>query len=281
MKKINFDLIVERIKNACLKLSSEYPKDVYDKLKNGYLNEDTDRSRKVMGILLENAEISKTNKVPICQDTGMVSAYVSIGKNVVIDGGSLNDAINKGVSLGYKNYFLRKSIVCDPLFDRVNTKDNTPVLIYVDINEGDKLEIILTAKGFGSENMSKMTMLKPSDGKSGVKDFVIETIKLAGPNACPPIVVGIGIGGNFEYAPFLAKKALLRDLNTQNTDERYAEFEQELLEEINNLNIGPLGLKGKTTALKVMIEHYPTHIAGLPCAVSICCHALRHVKLEF
>lgn len=217
--------------------------------------------------------------MPICQDTGMACVFVEIGQEVHIVGGLLQDAINEGVRKGYDEGFLRKSVVKDPI-DRVNTKDNTPSVIYYDIVPGDKLKITVAPKGFGSENMSRIKMLKPSDGLQGVKDFIIETVNLAGPNPCPPIVIGVGIGGTFDKAAYLAKKALIRPLNKRNTDKFYSDLEEELLEIINNLGIGPQGFGGKTTALGLNIETYPTHIAGLPVAVNINCHATRHKERE-
>ena len=217
--------------------------------------------------------------MPICQDTGMACVFVEVGQEVHIVGGLLQDAINEGVRRGYEEGFLRKSVVKDPI-NRVNTKDNTPAIIYYDIVPGDKIKITVAPKGFGSENMSRIKMLKPSDGLQGVKDFIIETVKLAGPNPCPPIVIGIGIGGTFDKAAYLAKKALIRPLNKRNDEKFYSDLEEELLETINKLGIGPQGFGGKTTALGLNIETYPTHIAGLPVAVNINCHATRHKERE-
>lgn len=217
--------------------------------------------------------------MPICQDTGMACVFVEIGQEVHIVGGLLEDAINEGVRRGYNEGFLRKSVVKDPI-DRINTKDNTPAIIYYDIVKGDKLKITVAPKGFGSENMSRIKMLKPSDGLQGVKDFVIETVKLAGPNPCPPIVIGVGIGGTFDKVAYLAKKALIRPLNKKNSNQFYSDLEKELLDAINKLGIGPQGFGGKTTALGLNIETYPTHIAGLPVAVNINCHATRHKERE-
>ena len=213
--------------------------------------------------------------MPICQDTGMACVFVDIGQDVHITGGSLEEAINEGVRQGYAEGFLRKSVVKDPIH-RVNTNDNTPALIYYNMVPGDKVKITVAPKGFGSENMSRIAMLKPSDGLEGVKNFVLETVRMAGPNPCPPIVIGIGIGGSFDKAAYLAKKALIRPVNENNTDEFYGNLEKELLEEVNKIGIGPQGFGGKTTALALNIETYPTHIAGLPVAVNINCHATRH-----
>ena len=217
--------------------------------------------------------------MPICQDTGMACIFIEIGQEVHIVGGALEDAINEGVRRGYDEGFLRKSVVKDPI-NRVNTKDNTPAIIYYDIVPGNKLKITVAPKGFGSENMSRIKMLKPSDGLQGVKDFIIETVKLAGPNPCPPIIIGVGIGGTFDKAAYLAKKALIRPVNKRNDEKFYGDLEEELLETINKLGIGPQGFGGKTTALGINIETYPTHIAGLPVAVNINCHATRHKEKE-
>ena len=213
------------------------------------------------------------------EDTGMACIFIEIGQEVHIVGGALEDAINEGVRRGYDEGFLRKSVVKDPI-NRVNTKDNTPAIIYYDIVPGNKLKITVAPKGFGSENMSRIKMLKPSDGLQGVKDFIIETVKLAGPNPCPPIIIGVGIGGTFDKAAYLAKKALIRPVNKRNDEKFYGDLEEELLETINKLGIGPQGFGGKTTALGINIETYPTHIAGLPVAVNINCHATRHKEKE-
>ena len=214
----------------------------------------------------------------MCQDTGMVVAFVKIGQEVIIENGFIEDAINEGVRQGYEEGFLRKSVVGDPL-DRVNTKDNTPAVVHYEVVPGDKLNIMVASKGFGSENMSRLAMLKPSDGLEGVKKFILETVELAGPNPCPPIVVGVGVGGTFDKVTLLAKKALMRELDKYNETSFYDDLEKEMLEKINALGIGPQGFGGKTTALKVNIEYYPTHIAGLPVAVNINCHATRHKEV--
>ncbi|GFR36456.1 fumarate hydratase [Thermobrachium celere] len=231
--------------------------------------------KKILDILIKNSEIAENEKMPMCQDTGMAVVFMEIGQDVHIVGGNLEDAINEGVRQGYIEGYLRKSVVKDPL-DRVNTKDNTPAIIHYSIVPGDKIKITVAPKGFGSENMSRLKMLKPADGVEGVKKFVLETVKEAGPNPCPPIVVGVGIGGTFEKAAFLAKKALLRSVDEENKNPYYAQLEKELLEEINKLGIGPQGFGGLTTCLGVNIEVYATHIAGLPVAVNINCHATRH-----
>ena len=236
-------------------------------------------AKEILEKILTNIDIAKKEEMPICQDTGMACVFIEIGQDVHIIGGNLKDAINEGIRQGYNEGFLRKSVVKDPL-DRINTMDNTPAIIYYDIVEGDKLKIKVAPKGFGSENMSQLKMLKPADGLEGVKDFVLKVVKEAGPNPCPPIVVGIGIGGTFDKAANLAKKALVRPLNEKNNNEFYANLEKELLKEVNELGIGPQGFGGKTTALAVNIETYPTHIAGLPVAVNINCHVTRHAEIE-
>jgi fumarate hydratase subunit alpha len=230
-------------------------------------------------MLLENAEIAARESIPICQDTGLVTVYVQAGQEVHFTGGSLQKAIQQGVAESYTQNYLRASAVKDPLFDRSNTKDNTPALVYCDITEGDAVKIEITAKGFGSENMSRLAMLKPAEGLEGVKKFVIETIRLAGPNACPPMIVGVGVGGTFDYSAYLAKRALLRPISEGNPDPQYRALEEELAEKANALGIGPMGLHGRTTVLKISILSAPTHIAGLPCAVNICCHACRHREI--
>jgi fumarate hydratase subunit alpha len=242
-------------------------------------NETWDIAKGVLDKILVNADIAATERMPMCQDTGMTCVFIEIGQDVHIIGGSLEDAINSGVAAGYEEGYLRKSVVKDPL-NRINTKDNTPAVIYYDIVTGDKFKITVAPKGFGSENMSQIKMLKPSDGLKGVKEFILKVVKEAGPNPCPPIVVGVGIGGTFDKAANLAKRAAVREINKVNSNPYYADLEKELIEEINKLGIGPQGFGGKTTALGINIETYPTHIAGLPVAVNINCHAARHAKAE-
>lgn len=232
----------------------------------------------ILDQIIENFNIADENLQPICQDTGLACVFLSIGQDVHIKG-NLEEAVNEGVRKGYSQGYLRKSVVSDPL-NRVNTGDNTPAMIYYDICPGDKIKITVAPKGFGSENMSQIKMLKPSDGIEGVKDFVIKVVEDAGPNPCPPIVVGVGIGGTFDKAAYLAKKALMRPVDQRNSEAFYAELEEELLEKINALGIGPQGFGGKTTALAVNIEKFPTHIAGLPVAVNINCHVTRHMTEE-
>lgn len=277
MREIEAAQLVPLISDACGHMAVYYQPDVYQSLKDAR-SQETGISAQVMDILLENADVAVREHLPICQDTGLVTAYVTLGQDIHING-SLVENIQKGVSQGYTKNHLRASAVDDPLFARHNTGDNTPAIIYTNVVEGDAFQIDLMAKGFGSENMSALKMLKPAEGLDGVKQFVLDTIKAAGPNACPPMVVGVGIGATFDYSAYLAKKALLRPLSQSNPDPHYADLEQQLLREANKLNIGPMGLHGHTTVLKVQTEYYPTHIAGLPCAVNICCHACRHERI--
>ena len=277
MREVSTDEITKNIKEMCIEANYILSDDVKNKIINSAAVENSEIGKKILSQLEENMEIAEREQIPICQDTGMAVVFIKIGQEVHITGGSLEDAINQGVREGYTEGYLRKSVVKDPLI-RENTKDNTPAIINYEIIPGDKVEITVAPKGFGSENMSRVCMLKPADGIEGVKNAVIETVKLAGPNACPPVVVGVGIGGTFEKCAMLAKKALTRDINSESSIEYVAELEKELLDEINNLNIGPGGLGGKITALGVNIETYPTHIAGLPVAINMCCHVNRHKK---
>ena len=277
MREVSTDEITKNIKEMCIEANYILSDDVKNKIINSAAVENSEIGKKILSQLEENMEIAEREQIPICQDTGMAVVFIKVGQEVHITGGNLEDAINQGVREGYTEGYLRKSVVKDPLI-RENTKDNTPAIIHYEITLGDKVEITVAPKGFGSENMSRVCMLKPADGIEGVKNAVIETVKLAGPNACPPVVVGVGIGGTFEKCAMLAKKALTRDINSESSIEYVAELEKELLDEINNLNIGPGGLGGKITALGVNIETYPTHIAGLPVAINMCCHVNRHKK---
>ena len=250
--------------------------DITDALQNAWQKEQSPVGKQVLSQLLENNEIAKNEQLPLCQDTGMSVLFVEYGDKVVIDGGNFKDAVEEGVRQAYCDGYLRKSVVSDPVFDRINTKDNTPAVIHTDIVAGDTIKFTVGGKGFGSENMSAIKMLTPSYGEQGVIDFILETVEKAGPNPCPPMVVGVGIGGTFEQCALLAKKATFRPINTSNPDSRYAQMENHLLQEINKMGFGPAGLGGNTTALGVNIETYPTHIAGMPVAVNICCHCARH-----
>lgn len=278
MRDIDVSLITKEVKRLCMEANFFLPDDVLESLKKSQADEKWDLAASTIGKIVENAEIAKENRVPMCQDTGMVVVFVDIGQDVHVVNGSLEDAINQGIREGYEEGLLRKSVVKDPL-DRVNTKDNTPGVIHYNIVPGDKLSITVAPKGFGSENMSRLKMLKPAEGLQGVKDFILESVELAGPNPCPPTIVGVGIGGTFEKAAYLAKRSLMRDMDEYSDNPFYENLEKELLEDINNLGIGPQGFGGKTTAFKVNIESYPTHIAGLPVAVNINCHAARHKQV--
>lgn len=279
MREINVLQITNCVKELCIKANCVLNQDIYEALCTGAKDEPSEIGKDILGQLVKNADLAKTKMKPICQDTGMTVVFVDIGQDVHITGGSINSAINEGVRQGYKEGYLRKSIVSDPLI-RVNTGDNTPAVIHYSIVEGDRLKIIVAPKGFGSENMSRIYMLKPSDGIEGVKDSIIDCINNAGPNPCPPMVVGVGIGGNFEYCAELAKRALLRPLGTHSDVEYIADMEDELLKRANSLGIGPQGLGGRTTVLGINIESYATHIAGLPLAVNISCHVTRHAEAE-
>ena len=277
MRNIDSSEITKNIKEMCIEANHFLAPDMERVFKKAKENEESKLGCQILEQLDENLKIAAEDMIPICQDTGMAVVFIEIGQDVHIEGENLEDAINEGVRQGYVDGYLRKSVVSDPII-RENTKDNTPAIIHYEIIPGDKVEITVAPKGFGSENMSRVCMLKPADGIEGVKNAVIETVKLAGPNACPPVVVGVGIGGTFEKCAMLAKKALTRDINSESSIEYVAELEKELLDEINNLNIGPGGLGGKITALGVNIETYPTHIAGLPVAINMCCHVNRHKK---
>lgn len=278
MREIKAEVIQNAVRDLFLEANYFIGKDIYNKLKEQWELEESPVGKSVLKQIIENDDIAAREKIAICQDTGMAVVFVELGQEVQIVDGDFNEAINRGVRKAYTAGYLRKSVVSDPLFDRKNTKDNTPAIIHVNIVPGDKVRITVTAKGFGSENMSSLKMLKPADGVEGVKRFVVETAINAGPNPCPPIIVGVGIGGTMEMAAILSKKAILRPIGQHNGDMRYAQLEDEILEEINKSGIGPAGLGGRTTALAVHIEHFPTHIAGLPVAVNICCHASRHAE---
>ena len=279
MREISTQKITEEVKKMCISSNCNLNDDIYNALKEAKETEPSPVGCEMLRQLITNADIAKNEQVPICQDTGLAVVFVTIGQEVHIAGGSLTDAINEGVRQGYTEGYLRKSVVKDP-FIRVNTNDNTPAIIHYNIVEGDKLKIEIAPKGAGSENMSKVFMLKPADGIEGVKDAVLSAVKDAGPNACPPMVVGVGIGGTFEKCAILSKKALAKPADSNSEIPYVKELEEELLEKINKLGIGPGGLGGTQTALAVNVETYPTHIAGLPVAVNICCHVNRHVSRE-
>lgn len=278
MREIDSSLISEVVARLCIDANYHLPPDMKKQIISSSKEESWETASIILDQIIENFNIADENLQPICQDTGLACVFLNIGQDVHIKG-NLEEAVNEGVRKGYSQGYLRKSVVSDPL-KRVNTGDNTPAMIYYDICPGDKIKITVAPKGFGSENMSQIKMLKPSDGIEGVKDFVIKVVEDAGPNPCPPIVVGVGIGGTFDKAAYLAKKALMRPVDQRNSEDFYAELEEELLEKINALGIGPQGFGGKTTALAVNIEKFPTHIAGLPVAVNINCHVTRHMTEE-
>lgn len=275
MKTITTEAISSAVKEMCIEANHFLSPDMAARMKAAVEKEESPLGRQILDQLQENLQIAGDDMIPICQDTGMAVLFVKVGQEVHIEGGSLTDALNQGVHDGYVDGFLRKSVVKDPI-DRVNTKDNTPAVIHYEIVEGNQLDITLAPKGFGSENMSRVFMLKPADGIEGVKEAILTAVRDAGPNACPPMVVGVGIGGTFEKCALMAKHALTRNLNEQSEIPYVRELEQEMLQKINNLGIGPGGLGGTVTALGVNIETYPTHIAGLPVAINICCHVNRH-----
>lgn len=275
IREIESAVISEAVAQMCIEANCYIDKGIRTALENAVKSEESPVGRGVLENLLKNADIAAKKEVPICQDTGMAVFFVEMGKDVHITGKNLTDAINDGVKKGYTEGYLRKSVVSDPI-ERVNTGDNTPAVIYLEQTDGDEIKITYAPKGFGSENKSALKMLNPSDGVEGVINFVVETVDKAGANPCPPMVVGVGIGGTMDKAAYLAKKALTRDIEKRNENPFYQELEEKLLEKINRLGIGPQGLGGTTTALAVNVETFPTHIAGLPVAVNINCHATRH-----
>ena len=275
MREVNVSIITDNIKEMCIEANHFLTDDMKNVFENAVKNEESALGKQVLGQLEENLKVAGEDMIPICQDTGMAVVFINVGQDVHLIGGDITDAINEGVRRGYVDGYLRKSVVKDPIY-RENTKDNTPAVIHFNIVPGDKVDITVAPKGFGSENMSRVFMLKPADGIEGVKEAILTAVKDAGPNACPPMVVGVGIGGTFEKCAYLAKKALTRDLNEESPVEYVRNLEKEMLEKINKLGIGPGGLGGTQTALAINIETYPTHIAGLPIAVNICCHVNRH-----
>lgn len=276
MKNIDAKVIEDTVARLCIEANLRLPPDVINAIESAEKAEPWDGAKRILSLLGDNVRIASEKTLPVCQDTGMACVFVELGQDVHIDG-DFEEAVNNGVRRGYGEGYLRKSVVCDPL-RRVNTGDNTPALLTVKLTRGDKMRITVMPKGFGSENMSALKMLKPADGVEGVKNFVLETVEKAGANPCPPIIVGVGIGGSFDKAAYLAKHALLRPIDEPNPDEYYAALESELLDKINALGIGPQGFGGKTTALAVLIEAMPTHVAGLPVAVNISCHATRRAS---
>ena len=278
MRKVNARKIRDAVARLAIEANLFLREDVLSALKNAYSKEKVSRAKKILKALVENAAIASSEKIPICQDTGMATVFLEVGQNVIIIGGDLSKTINKGIAEGYKKGFLRKSVVFDPLL-RVNTKDNTPAVIHTKIVPGSKIKITVVPKGFGSENKSITNMFRPTDGADKIERFILEAVKKAGPDACPPYIIGIGIGGTLDKACLLAKEALLRRIDKRNPRRHIAKLENGLLKKINRLNIGPMGLGGKATCLGLNIEVYPTHIAGLPVCVSISCHATRSASI--
>ena len=275
MREIQVQTITDVVEKLCIEANQFLPKDVQDAIKTCRACEDWDIAKGVLDNIITNYEIAERECVPICQDTGMACVFLEIGQDVHFVGGNLTDAINEGVRRGYANGYLRKSVVADPV-RRGNTGDNTPAMIYTEIVDGDQVKVTVGPKGFGSENMSAIRMFKPSAGLQGIKDFILETVEIAGPNPCPPMTIGVGIGGTFDKAALLAKKALMRPIDVPNPDPFYADLEKEMLEKVNKLGIGPQGFGGKSTAIGLNIETRPTHSAGMPCAININCHVTRH-----
>ena len=276
VRSVNVELLTENIKEMCIQANHFLAPDMDKAMRDAHEKETRPLAKQILGQLLENLDIAGKDMIPICEDTGMAVVFLKVGQDVHFEGGSVEDAVNEGVRQGYAEGYLRKSVVGDPLL-RVNTKDNTPAIIHYEIVPGDQVEITVAPKGFGSENMSKICMLKPADGVEGVKEAIVNAVKEAGPNACPPVVVGVGIGGTFEKAAILAKKALTREIGEHSELPHVKELEEELLAKINEIGLGPAGLGGDTTALAVNINTYATHIAGLPVAINICCHVNRHI----
>lgn len=280
MREILAEQITQAVEKLAIDANYYLTDDVLCCLKRAEKTEESPLGKEIIGTIVENAELAKATDSPICQDTGMAVVFVKLGQDVHVTGGDIYQAIHDGVAKGYDKGYLRKSVVNEPVFNRVNTKDNTPAIIHLEIVPGDKIDITLAPKGFGSENMGALKMCKPSEGVQGVIDFVVDTVSKAGSNPCPPIVVGIGIGGTMEKATYLAKKSLIREMGQHNPNELYAKLEEEILAKVNATGIGPQGLGGRNTALAVHIEYYPTHIAGMPVAVNINCHASRHAHVE-
>ena len=279
MKTITTQQITEAVRQLCMDVSYDLPQDVETALEQGLAKEESSFGKYCLEQIIHNCHLAREHQQAMCQDTGIAVVYLYIGQDVHIIGGSLADAVNEGVRQGYEDGYLRKSVVEEPLFERMNTGDNTPAVMHMELVPGDQLRIMVVPKGAGSENMGAMKMLKPADGLEGAKQFILDTVRNAGGNPCPPIVVGIGVGGTMEKAPMLAKQALTREIGSRNPNPLYAKLEEELLEAINNMGIGPQGLGGRVTALAVHIEYYPTHIAMLPVAVNINCHAARHKEV--
>lgn len=279
MRTITYSTVVDAVKDLCIQAAFNLPPDVQQSLEDALTKETCPSAKNILSQCIKNCSIASSESLPVCQDTGFAVFFVSLGSNVCIEGGEITDAINEGVRHGYNEGYLRKSIVSDPLFERKNTQDNTPAVIHIDLVKGDKLSITHLPKGGGSENISALRMLKPSDGKNGVIDFVVSTVVNGGGNPCPPVIAGVGIGGTADKALCIAKKALLRPIGVSNPDPRYAELEKEILQKINSSGVGPQGLGGTVSALDVHIEYFPCHIASLPVAVNLNCHAARKASV--
>ena len=280
MRVVAFDDVVQKVRTMCGKAACLLPPDVLEALKKGSCTESSDLGKAFFRQYLENASIAENEHMPLCQDTGFAVYFVEMGTDVKLDSGTIEEALNEGTRLGYKDFYLRKSIVADPLFDRKNTTTNTPCILHLQSVPGDEIKITLAPKGGGSENMSALKMLKPSEGRDGVVKFVVDSVVNAGGNPCPPTVIGVGIGGTMEHAAYLAKKALLRPVGTPSADPRYAELEAEILEKVNASGVGPQGLGGSVTSLSCHIEYFPCHLASLPVAVNLNCHAARHAEVK-
>jgi len=277
MREINANQIKEKVKELFLTANFHIGEDVLNAIKEASVKETSETGKNVLSMILDNYKVAANEVLAICQDTGLAILFIKLGQEVHING-NWEEAINEGVKEAYVEGYLRKSAVTDPVFDRKNTKTNCPAIIYTDVVSGDKIEFLVTPKGFGSENMSRLAMMKPADGPEGIVNFIVETVKIAGPNPCPPTIIGVCVGGTTDQASVTAKKATLRKVGEHNPDPRYADMERQALEKINNLGIGPAGLGGNVTSLWVNIDHRPTHIAGMPVAVNICCHAARHAS---
>ncbi|PKP58524.1 fumarate hydratase [Candidatus Atribacteria bacterium HGW-Atribacteria-1] len=278
MREIKANQIKNKVKELFLKANFYINPDLIQRLEKALEEENSLIGKYVLKMIIENNKIASREEVPICQDTGLAVVFIELGQEVRLVGGDFIEAINQGVREAYEEGYLRKSVVDDPVFERKNTKTNTPAIIYTDIVPGDKIKLLVIPKGFGSENMSTIAMLKPADGEKGIIDFVVETVKKAGPNPCPPTIIGVGIGGTIDKAMVIAKKAIIRKIGQSNKNSKYAALEKEILTKINNLGIGPAGLGGNITSLAVHIDYLPTHIAGMPVAVNVCCHAARHAE---
>ena len=278
MRQIKASQIKDKVKELFLKANYHLDQDLMHRLEGSLEEETSPIGKSVLQMIIKNNQIASSEEIAICQDTGLAVLFIELGQNVRITDGDFSEAINQGVREAYQEGYLRKSVVDDPVFERKNTKTNTPAVIYTDIVSGDKIKLLVMPKGFGSENMSALSMLKPADGQEGIVNFIVETVKKAGPNPCPPTIIGVGIGGTADKAMVIAKKAIARKIGEHNQNQKYAAMEKEALEKINHLGIGPAGLGGRTTALAINIDYLPTHIAGMPVAINVCCHAARHAE---